>query len=282
MLRKPTLALATLLLAALPAHADDVHLTNGESFEGVVAEVAGDQVRILMAGGEMRLPRSLVLRIEEMEVPYRRYLEREAELEATPESSSAAWLELAEWALQHGLRSSAREAARTAADLDPELPDLPGLMRRLGYVREEDTGLWLSRDQTRGWTPRAAGPAGDGEELRRQIAAEIRQAAEEARRREQELADVRREAVEEVRRVLEEARPAASAGWPAFQPGLYVSTPVAYAVPGGVVVIRGGIFSAGPSSQPPAAATAVSQPPLLDMFERQPGSLLPGNLDLRP
>lgn len=285
---KPTLALATLLLVALPAlpsRADDVHLTNGESFEGVVAEMAGDQVRILMAGGEMRLPRSLVLRIEEAEVPYRRYLEREAELAASPESTGHDWLELADWALRHGLRASAREAARTAAELDPELPALPRLMHRLGYLREKETGLWLPRDEARARAPREAGTQAEGGELRRQITSEIHRAAEEARRREQELAAVRREAVEEVRRVMEEARPpesSGSSGWPAFQPGLYVTAPVAYAVPGAVVVIRGGIFSPGPSALPPAAATPASQPPLLDLFERQPGSLLPGNLDLRP
>lgn len=276
------LVLAGLLLAALPSRpalADDVYLANGESFEGVAAEVTRTQVRILMAGGELRLPRSLVLRIEESEAPYRDFLDRKAQLEGKAGSATAGeWLELAEWALSKGLPASARTAGRIAADLDPDLPRLPPLMRRLGYARDGDSGPWVPRGRvSRRSVPVAAGGAGQPD-LRHQISDEIRQAAREARQREEEIAAARREAAAEVRRVFEEARPADGPG--RSQPGIFVTTPVAYTFPVGFVVVQGGIFSPGPA--PPPSSLPASRPPLLDALERQPGSLLPGHLDLRP
>jgi hypothetical protein len=133
--------LATVLLPLLlgafasAAAADVVYLTNGKSFEGVIAVVADSQVRIKMPGGEIRLPRSSVARIETADSNYAEFLRRK---EALGKGASAAdWLSLARWSKANGFDSGVREAGLKAADLDPHLSGLTALLRPAGYVFDE-------------------------------------------------------------------------------------------------------------------------------------------------
>ncbi len=135
--------LAAVLAAAAPAAADDVFLTNGNVFTGVLARVEGDRVTIRLSSGAIRLPRSRVARIERKDSALAAYLARKEALSADPAAGAEGWVELARWARGRGLDSGLREAARTAAVLDPDAPGLAPLMAQLGYLRDGAAGPWM-------------------------------------------------------------------------------------------------------------------------------------------
>lgn len=266
------LALAAVLasLPAPPAGADDVYLKNGETFEGVIAIREGAQVRIQLPGGEMRLPAGQVERIDEKRSPYAEYLARHRELEAA--GDARAWLELALWAESRQLAHGTKQAALAAAELEPGLPALEPLMRRLDYVYDADSGRWLplaEHMRRRGYV------YADGRWVSRQ---EV-MAALELRR--QQLA-LRREEARVVRESRQADRPAAAerpraeeenrSGTPRY---LVVPTTL-YAVPAPIGPISGGFFLGGRGAAPAPA----HQGPRLDLLDRQPGSLIPGTLNL--
>jgi hypothetical protein len=256
---RPLLALLLAAAVAAPALADDVYLVNGETFAGVVATEVGSQVRIRMPGGEMRLPRSLVLRVESAQTPYREYLRRKEALDAATGATAEDWLALAEWAQGKGLLHDAREAARLAAERAPELPGLAALMPSLGYVQDGEGGPWITREaaasRQRELEPPLLPPDPASIAWRRRDA--------DARAAEREAAEARR---------LAEEAPVAPAAVPAPLVQVNVITPLIYAIPVPFVV-RGGTFQPSPRPEPHGG-------PVLDLFERQPGSLIPGTLDL--
>ena len=129
------------LLSRAPGFADTVYLTNGRSFEGVIAEMTESEVKISMPGGSLSLPRSHVLRVEKSESDYAEYLKRKAVLQR--EGDAADWLRLARWAKSQGLEQGAREAALAAADLDPKLEGLAPVLRKYGYVLDEQLDRWI-------------------------------------------------------------------------------------------------------------------------------------------
>jgi len=137
--------LSALLLALAfqaPGFADTVHLKNGRSFEGVVAETTDNEVKITMPGGTLSLPLSHVLRVDKSQSNFAEYLKRK---EAVQRGGTAAdWLALAQWAKAQGLEQGVRDAALAAADLDPRLTGLAPLMRRYGYVLDEQLDRWIS------------------------------------------------------------------------------------------------------------------------------------------
>lgn len=141
------LPLVALLAATAPpsARADDVYLTNGQVFEGVVTRRDGDTVRIRMSHGEMGLPVSWIDRIEKADSALAGYLERRDALE--PGGSAAEWLELAVWARERGLAEGAREAGLRAAALDPGLDGLAPILRAAGYTLDAESGRWLTEAQ---------------------------------------------------------------------------------------------------------------------------------------
>lgn len=141
------LPLVALLAATAPpsARADDVYLTNGQVFEGVVTRRDGDTVRIRMSHGEMGLPVSWIDRIEKADSALAGYLERRAALE--PDAGAAEWLELAVWARDRGLAEGAREAGLRAAALDPRLDGLAPILRAAGYTLDAESGRWLTEAQ---------------------------------------------------------------------------------------------------------------------------------------
>lgn len=126
-----------------PAFADDVYLTNGRKFEGVIAETTGSQVRIWMAGGVLSLPSSQVARVEKEESALAEYLRRKDDLQANSRARAADWLELARWAQARGLQHGARESGLRAAALDPRLEGVAPVLRGLGYVYDEQLDRWI-------------------------------------------------------------------------------------------------------------------------------------------
>src|SRR5215218_2492533 len=133
-MRTHHLLLFLLPLFAVPALADDVYLVNGRKFEGVIAETVDAQVRIQMQGGTLSLPSSQVLRVEQGDSSFAEYLRRKEALKKNPSARAADWLELARWAQVKQLDQATREAALTAAALDPKLDGLGPILRPYGYV----------------------------------------------------------------------------------------------------------------------------------------------------
>jgi len=185
----PTAALA-LALAGVTAStglADNVHLANGQVFEGVIARRSGDQVRIRMANGELGVPASWVVKIEASETVLERYLRRKAALPAG--ASAEDWLALARWARTEGFAEGAREAALQAAALDPRLDGLAPFLQAAGYVFDEPSGSWLTEEALmvrRGyvrsgdrWLPAEVVAA--REQAAREVRGEAARAAREAR-----------------------------------------------------------------------------------------------------
>src|SRR5262245_1595156 len=125
-------------LTAVPVSADDVYLTNGRKFEGVIAETTDSQVRIRMQGGTLSLPRSQVLRVEAGDSSLAEYLLRKEVLKkGNPPATASDWLELALWARGEDLGQAARESALAAAVLNPRLDGLAPVLRGYGYVLDE-------------------------------------------------------------------------------------------------------------------------------------------------
>ncbi len=174
----PALAASLSLLAAVSSFADTVYLTNGKSFQDVVAQVSDTQVRIQMPGGEIRVPRASVERVEPKESAYASFLERRAALGRA--SGAKDWLMLARWAAANGLDQGARETALRAAQLDPHLEGLASLLRGFGYVYDRDLDRYVSyADEMH-----RRGLVNDGGVwISRQEQAEQRQAREEDRER---------------------------------------------------------------------------------------------------
>jgi hypothetical protein len=147
-MRTRPLFLLLITLIAVPLFADDVYLTNGRKFEGVVAETTDSQVRIQMQGGTLSLPKSQVLRVETGDSSLAGYLRRKEALKKNPAASAADWLELARWARSQGLGQATREAALTAAALDPRLEGLAPILRGYGYVLDEQLDRWVPYEES--------------------------------------------------------------------------------------------------------------------------------------
>lgn len=136
-------ALLVPLFASLPVCADNVYLTNGRSFEDVIAETTETQVRIQMAGGVLSLPRSQVLRVEKGESNLAEYLLRKEALQRGAGSKAGDWLDLARWARTRGLEHGAREASLAAAAIDPQHEGLAPILRGFGYVFDKSLDRWI-------------------------------------------------------------------------------------------------------------------------------------------
>lgn len=181
-----TAVLSVLTSTVPPLHADDVHLTNGNAFEGVIATVEGDQVRIRLPHGEIGLPLSRVSHIDKADSALEQYLARRQSLYSS-DAGAAAWLELARWARRHGLTHSAKESALRAARLDPHLDGLQDLLGDLGYVFDTELGRWTTYEESmkrRGYVYYQGGWV-----HRSDLEARLRTLEEEAARRRAERAE---------------------------------------------------------------------------------------------
>jgi hypothetical protein len=204
-----------LLLCAGSLRADDVLLHNGKVFEGVIVAERERTLDLTLPGGTISIPKSSVREIVASDSPYAEYLSRAAELRRG-EAEAARWVELARWAAENRMDTAAREAALTAAALDPSIAELAPLMRSLGYELDESSGQWLPFEEVmrhRGFV------LVDGSWLTREEAADLRRRIEtEARARETEriaraAAEIRLAAAElEMQRASREPAPAYG-GW---------------------------------------------------------------------
>jgi len=130
-------------LSLSPAQADDVYLVNGHVFEDVIAQVTDSQVRIRTADGTVSLPREQISRVVESESSLAELLRRKEALRRAPEVRAADWLDLAVWARTRGMERPAREAALTAAGIDPRAAGLEPVMRGFGYVFDSELDRWI-------------------------------------------------------------------------------------------------------------------------------------------
>jgi hypothetical protein len=263
------LVLSAAALAAGPLPADDVHLVNGEVFAGVVAVETETHVRVKVAGGEMRLPKAQVARVVQAESPYERYLALRPVVEANPAATAADWLDLARLALAAGLNGATRETALAAAGLDPDLPGLSPVLARCGYVRLEGKGEWIPKaEQMR----REGFVLHDGAWVRREtLEAEL--AAME--RRAQALRAAREHEARQREVDLREIRPRAAV--PATQVNVFVA-PMIYSLPLPWFIVPSIPGEPRPPLAPPRRPAGGG--PIMDLLERQPGSLIPGHLSL--
>lgn len=146
LLRGTALTLVLAVIAA-PGGADTVVLANGNSYEGVVAEIGEQRVTVRLAFGTIVLPAEQVDRVDKSVSPLEVYLERREELEGRDVQDASSWFALAEWARRHGLPQAARAAALEAAGLEPGLPGLGDILEPAGYRFDEELGRWLELDE---------------------------------------------------------------------------------------------------------------------------------------
>lgn len=283
MLARLSSALILAVVLQGTAVADIVYLSNGSSFDGVISELDEAEVRIRMPFGEMTLPRSMVERVEKSDSALEEYLRRKGELRGSREADASQWLELALWADSRDLLYGAREAGLIAADLDPRLEGLGSLMRRLGYILDEDLGRWVPLAE---YMRRQGFVLADGE----WITVEERDALQRAAREEQQL-ELERRRANEFSAAVELAQLALVRQALAPPPA---SPYVVYSAPAPLGVIHGGFFG-GFVSHPGRHEHRVIQEPLPRSVHpvsahrggfsrvpalvlRQPGSLLPPEL----
>lgn len=264
MYQRPWTASLLLALIVVPALADDVHLTNGEVFEEVIAVEEGERVRVRLAYGELVLPRSEVLRIEVGRSPLAEYFEHRDRLQLAPESSAAQWLELALWAEARGLRHGFREALRQAADLDPRLEGLAAAMRRLGWVFDEARDRWLPYEEQARLAARQRAAAAPPERAPQQASVRGDSAVEERLSRAVEIL-----ALAQLEREANEGRRTADGR---YLPGVHYLWPVA--------TFGGWVFPKSPHDQvisDPVSHTIhrPADPGAREIIRSQPGSLLP-------
>lgn len=258
---------ALVLAAGLTAGvlvADDVLLANGESFEGVIARLDGEQVVIRLEFGELRVAAESVARIDATKSPLSEYLDRRKALIGDG-GTAQEWLELARFACSAELRHSCREALLEAARVDPELEGLGPEMRAFGYDFDSELGRWIPYAER---MRRAGLVLHLGQWVRpEERAAESQRAGEERREVEETLsraveilalAQLEREtrATEESRRTAR-AAPAVPYGFPVAHFGGYYFPPLRH--PGGE----------RPDATPAPGADYG------DLIRRPPGSLLP-------
>lgn len=276
-----------------PAAADDVYLTNGEVFEGVVARRHGGRVHIQLELGEITLPGHRVAKIVQADSALAEYMARRDAL--GPGDGADNWVELAGWADAHGLAQATREAALVAARLDPDAPGLPRLLGPRGYGRDDATGRWLPEAELmarRGyvrdgdvWIPREVAVA------RVQEAEAARRAAAEERRAQ------RADRLEEAVTLLALSQLAEAAADEADEPDLGPWTPYApYGFGTGTVVVTGPVVRGYGGHGGHGGGEAHRSPPYRgeprghrggrsaaggydDLIGRQPGSLIPVSED---
>jgi hypothetical protein len=68
-MRYPIISLCCSLLLTLVAHADIVHLTNGQQFEGIITKESASQITIKEDQLVLTFNRSKIERIEKKELP---------------------------------------------------------------------------------------------------------------------------------------------------------------------------------------------------------------------
>lgn len=133
-------AIVVIVLAAVPAFADDVYLRGGGRFSGEIVERTEESVTVDIGGGVITAPMSSVVRIEEGVSPLQEYRTRAA---AIPAGDAEAWRELARWAQKQTLSSQAWDAYSQVVAI---LPDDEEANRALGRVLLD--GAWVTEEES--------------------------------------------------------------------------------------------------------------------------------------
>ena len=293
-------SLVVLLLLPAAALADDVHLNNGGVFEDVLAAWEGDQLRVRMPSGELRLPRSSVARVVEKSGGEAEYLRR-AEALRRGRAGAADWLELARWARAEGLPRAAREAALEAAEREPRLAGLAPLLEGYGMVLHTEAGRWITYEES---MRRQGFVRYEGQWISRVEHAELERAAAEAAaaaradRMERAAAETRLAAARlELERQQLMTAQALTPGYydPSdhdysdyYYPGYFYYPPLVWAPgfglpglrkhPGLIIAIRPHHPGHGGMHRPPGAVHHGARGLALDVTIRQPGSLFPARV----
>ena len=139
-------ALASCLLCGSAATADTVRLRNGSSIEGIIVDETPDRVRVRLPFGEIELTRVVIESVVREESSFAEFLAKRDELVGR-EAGASDWVGLGRWAWLEGLNHSAKEAAATAAALDPSADGLAQLMAALGFVFDQTSSRWMSSDE---------------------------------------------------------------------------------------------------------------------------------------
>jgi hypothetical protein len=133
-------AIVVILLAAVPALADDVYLRGGGQITGEIVEQTEDSVSVDIGGGSLTVKMSSVERIERSVSPMQEYKARAAQI---PTGDAEAWRDLARWATGNALSSQVWDAYSHVVAI---LPDDEEANRTLGRVRLD--GRWVSEDES--------------------------------------------------------------------------------------------------------------------------------------
>jgi hypothetical protein len=187
-------ALPFLLLLSLGglAIADEVKLKNGSTLEGTVLEENG-RVTIDLGYGTVSVDRAEVKSISK---PVQLTDEYDRRLREVKDDDPNGYVQVAQWAAQHGLKSRSIALLRKVLMLDPNNENA---RRELGYVRFKDA--WLNEEEYKAalglaryrgeWMPAEA-----AERLRRideeTALASLRQSAEDERQEHQAVLERQR------------------------------------------------------------------------------------------
>jgi hypothetical protein len=127
------------LAAAAAASADEIYLKSGGQFSGRIISRTAASVEMDIGAGQIGVPMSSVLRIEEGHSALQEYHDRAGRLGA---GDVEGWLALGSWASAQGLGTQAREAWSRALHA---APDDPRPHAALGHVLVD--GRWLTEDE---------------------------------------------------------------------------------------------------------------------------------------
>jgi hypothetical protein len=282
---RPILGIAVAgMLWVSPSLADDVHLVNGKVYEGVIAEEVAAGVRIQLPFGRLTIPHAQVARIERAASPLAELLRRQTALEADPRATGGDWLELARWARRSGLDHGARSAALRAAELDPALGGLEGLLRPAGYAFDEEQYRWVPLGEL---MSRRGYVLDEGRWIPLEVHRELERAEQERRRLRAETALLeaqRRHLEAQWRREEEGPRHAPD---PGYEPAAF-GYGMPWGWPGSVVVVVQPARHRAPGhrpGKPPQVVPGPAAPPAHGygaLVDRAPGSLIPVGRGMPP
>jgi hypothetical protein len=129
-----------IVLAAVPAFADDIHLRGGGQITGQIVEQTEDSVTVDIGGGTITARMSSVVKIDKNASPLQEFRARAAEI---AQGDADAWRELARWAGDHALSSQARQAYEEVLKI---LPDDDEANTATGMVRLD--GRWVPEEES--------------------------------------------------------------------------------------------------------------------------------------
>lgn len=129
-----------IVMAAVPALADDVYLRGGGQITGQIIDQTDDSVTVDIGGGTITAKMSSVVKIDHKESPLQEFRTRAAKI---PAGDAEAWRKLARWAQGYSLSSQARQAYREVLKI---LPDDPEANKAIGMVQLD--GKWVTAEES--------------------------------------------------------------------------------------------------------------------------------------